>query len=112
MELEQQVQQHEEKLKQHDRELARLNDLSVVMQTSINENLVRVDESNKFLRDQNVEQMKQNNDIIHAVMKINEKTSDKTYEAKMFDRKNIWRALFAIGGFMGGFILAYFKIQF
>ncbi|MCA2388866.1 hypothetical protein [Lactococcus sp. NH2-7C] len=112
MELEKIVEQHEDKLKQHDKELARLNDMSVVMQNSINEGLARVDESNKFLREQNREQLKQNNEIFQAVMGINESKENKEYEAKMMTRKNIWRAIFAIGGFVGGFILAYFKIQF
>lgn len=112
MELEYLVEQHEEKLKHHDKEIARLNDMSVVMQNSINEGLTRVDESNKFLREQNREQLKQNNEIFHAVMGINNSKESKEYEAKMITRKNIWRALFAIGSFAGGFILAYFKIQF
>ena len=112
MELEKIVEQHEDKLKQHDKELARLNDMSVVMQNSINEGLARVDESNKFLREQNREQLKQNNEIFQAVMGINESKENKEYEAKMMTRKNISRAIFAIGRFVGGFILAYFKIQF
>ena len=49
MELEAQVKQHEDKLKQHDKEISRLNDLSIEMQKSMNEGLARVDESNRFL---------------------------------------------------------------
>ncbi|KSU10810.1 hypothetical protein LMG8526HA_01981 [Lactococcus lactis] len=109
---ESQIQQHSKEIQQHSKELARLNDMSVVMQNSINEGLARVDESNKFLREQNREQLKQNNEIFQAVMGINESKENKEYEAKMMTRKNIWRAIFAIGGFVGGFILAYFKIQF
>ena len=44
MELEQLVEQHEDKLKQHDKELSRLNDMSVEMQKQMNDGLTRVDE--------------------------------------------------------------------
>jgi uncharacterized protein HemX len=48
MELEKLIAQHETKLKQHDKELARLNDTTVEMQKQMNEGLARVDESNRF----------------------------------------------------------------
>ncbi|CAM3218593.1 hypothetical protein GHI93_11575 [Lactococcus hircilactis] len=112
MEIENLVAEHETKLKQHDKELARLNDMSVVMQNSINAGLARVDESNKFLREQNREQLKQNNEIFQIVVGINENKENKEYESKMMTRKNLWQAIFAVGGFLGGFILAYFKVKF
>ena len=56
MELEELVEQHEDKLKQHDKELSRLNDMSVEMQKQMSEGLTRVDESNRFLREQNTRQ--------------------------------------------------------
>lgn len=48
MELEQLVEQHEDKLKQHDKELSRLNDMSLEIQKQMNDGLTRVDESNRF----------------------------------------------------------------
>ena len=60
MEIEKQVQAHEERLKQHDKELGRLNDVTLEMQKSMNEGLARVDESNRFLREQNTRQSEQN----------------------------------------------------
>ena len=59
MEIEKQVQAHEERLKQHDKELGRLNDITLEMQKSMNEGLARVDESNRFLREQNTRQSEQ-----------------------------------------------------
>jgi len=45
VEIEKQVQAHEERLKQHDKELGRLNDVTLEMQKSMNEGLARVDVS-------------------------------------------------------------------
>ena len=112
MELESLVAEHETKLKQHDMELERLNNMSIVMQNSINASLSRVDESNKFLREQNREQLKQNNEIFQIVVGINENKENKEYEAKMMTRKNLWQVIFSVGAFLGGFILAYFKVKF
>ena len=77
MELEKQVQQHEDKLKQHDKELSRLNDFTVEMQKSMNEGLTRVDESNRFLREQNTRQSEQNAEILQAVIKRNEHSEER-----------------------------------
>ena len=85
MEIEKQVQAHEERLKQHDKELGRLNDITLEMQKSMNEGLARVDESNRFLREQNTRQSEQNAEILRAVLNRNEKSEERDYELKMVD---------------------------
>lgn len=98
MELEQLVEQHEDKLKQHDKELSRLNDMSVEMQKQMNDGLTRVDESNRFLREQNTRQSEQNAQILQAVIKGNESSDEHQFQLKMLDKTNFWKLIFGIGG--------------
>lgn len=98
MELKQLVEQHETKLKQHDKELSRLNDMSVEMQKQMSEGLARVDESNRFLREQNTRQSEQNAQILQAVIKGNESSDERQFQLKMLDKSNIWKLIFGIGG--------------
>lgn len=106
MELESQVKQHEDKLKQHDIELARLNDVTLEMQKSMNEGLTRVDESNRFLREQNTRQSEQNAQILQAVLKRNAKSDQRNHELKMLDKSNTWKLILGIGA-SGGAVLAF-----
>ena len=101
MELKQLVEPHETKLKQHDKELSRLNDMTVEMQKQVNDGLARVNESNKFLREQNTEQLKQNGQILQAVLNGNENAAKRKYELNLIDKKNLWKAIFGIGGTAG-----------
>lgn len=98
MELEQLVEQHEDKLKQHDKELSRLNDMSIEMQKQMNDGLTRVDESNRFLREQNTRQSEQNVQILQAVIKGNENSDERQFQLKMLDKTNLWKLIFGIGG--------------
>ena len=98
MELKQLVEQHETKLKQHDKELSRLNDMSVEMQKQMSEGLARVDESNRFLREQNTRQSEQNAQILQAVTKGNESSDERQFQLKLLDKTNFWKLIFAIGG--------------
>ncbi|MDR9868400.1 hypothetical protein RI092_11400 [Lactococcus cremoris] len=98
MELEQLVEQHEDKLKQHDKELSRLNDMSVEMQKQMNDGLTRVDESNRFLREQNTRQSEQNAEILQAVLKGNESSDEHQFQLKLLDKTNFWKLIFGIGG--------------
>lgn len=98
MELEQLVEQHEDKLKQHDKELSRLNDMSIEMQKQMNDGLTRVDESNRFLREQNTRQSEQNVQILQAVIKGNESSEERQFQLKMLDKTNLWKLIFGIGG--------------
>ncbi|NYZ59963.1 hypothetical protein [Lactococcus lactis] len=98
MELKQLVEQHETKLKQHDKELSRLNDMSVEMQKQMSEGLARVDESNRFLREQNTRQSEQNAQILQAVIKGNESSDERQFQLKLLDKTNFWKLIFGIGG--------------
>ncbi|MCT1171276.1 hypothetical protein [Lactococcus lactis] len=98
MELKQLVEQHETKLKQHDKELSRLNDMSVEMQKQMSEGLARVDESNRFLREQNTRQSEQNAQILQAVIKGNESSDERQFQLKLLDKTNLWKLIFGIGG--------------
>ncbi len=98
MELKQLVEQHETKLKQHDKELSRLNDMSVEMQKQMNDGLTRVDESNRFLREQNTRQSEQNAQILQAVIKGNESSDERQFQLKLLDKTNLWKLIFGIGG--------------
>ena len=101
MEIEKQVQAHEERLKQHDKELGRLNDVTVEMQKSMNEGLARVDESNRFLREQNTRQSEQNAEILREVLNRNKEEEKHKYELRMIDKTNIWKLILGIGGGAG-----------
>ncbi|WP_313309646.1 hypothetical protein [Lactococcus taiwanensis] len=98
MELKQLVEQHETKLKQHDKELSRLNDMSVEMQKQMSEGLARVDESNRFLREQNTRQSEQNAQILQAVIEGKESSNERQFQLKMLDKTNFWKLIFGIGG--------------
>ena len=98
MELQQLVEQHETKLKQHDKELDRLNDSFVEMQNQMNVGLTRVDESNRFLREQNTRQSEQNAQILQAVIKGNESSDERQFQLKLLDKTNFWKLIFGIGG--------------
>lgn len=98
MELKQLVEQHDVKLKQHDKEIAHLNDSFVEMQKQMNDGLTRVDESNRFLREQNTRQSEQNAQILQAVIKGNESSDERQFQLKLLDKTNIWKLIFGIGG--------------
>ncbi|OTO71627.1 hypothetical protein [Enterococcus sp. 12E11_DIV0728] len=98
MELKTQVQQHEDKLKQHDKEISRLNERSLAMQKTMDESLIRVDESNKYLREQNTEQMKQNNEILNAILTRNTDAEKRSDELKRLNTENLWKMILGIGG--------------
>ena len=101
MELEAQVKQHEDKLKQHDKEISRLYDVSIVLQISMNEGLARVDESNRFLREQNTRQSEQNAEILREVLNRNKEEEEHKHELRMIDKTNIWKLILGIGGGAG-----------
>lgn len=105
MELEKIVEQHEDKLKQqskeikqHSKEIARLSDMSVEMQKQMSEGLARVDESNRFLREQNTRQSEQNAQILQAVIKGNESSDERQFQLKLLDKTNFWKLALGIGG--------------
>lgn len=101
MELEKTVAEHGKILGRHDKEISRINDNLLEMQKGMNEGLARVDESNKFLREQNMRQSEQNIEILNAVLNRNEKSDERNYELKMIDKTNMWKMILGIGASAG-----------
>ncbi|EAF6235963.1 hypothetical protein ASB83_14900 [Listeria monocytogenes] len=99
--LEKQVKQHEDRLRQHDKEIGRLNDVTLEMQKSMNEGLARVDESNRFLREQNTRQSEQNTEILQAVLNRNGESEKRDYDLKMQNNANMWKMIIGIGSSAG-----------
>ncbi|MGM0238434.1 hypothetical protein [Enterococcus sp. AZ103] len=113
MELERQVQEHEEKLKQHDKEIGRLNDVTLELQKATNDSLIRIEENNKFLRDQNTRQSEQNGEILREIINRNGIDEKNKHELKMLDRSNFWKLALGIGGSAGvifAFVLEILKL--
>lgn len=78
----------------------------------MNEGLTRVDESNRFLREQNTRQSEQNAEILQAVIKRNEHSEERqnrldeletkqNFQLKMLDKTNFWKVVFGVGGAAG-----------
>lgn len=91
LELEKVVEKHEERLNIHDREIGRLDKRTIAMQEQINSSLVRVDESNRFLREQNMKQMEQNNEILNAVLNRNSESDRREDELKKLNAEQRWK---------------------
>lgn len=98
LELEKKVEEHEKRLDVHDRELGRLDKRTIAMQEQINSSLVRVDESNKFLREQNMKQMEQNSDILNAVLNRNSEHDQRQDEIKKINAENRWKLILGVAG--------------
>lgn|SRR5699024_10758243 len=101
MELEKIVENHGKKLDQHDKEIGRINDNLLEMQKGINESFIRLDESNKFLREQNTRQSEQNERIFTAIVDRNDKSDVRKHELKKFDLENKWKLILLISGSSG-----------
>lgn len=113
MELEKVVEKHEERLNGHDREIGRLDKRTIAMQEQINSSLVRVDESNRFLREQNMKQMDQNNDILNAVLNRNSESEKREDELKRLNVENRWKffmTAIGAGGVLAVFVNALFAL--
>ena len=101
MELEQKVEEHGKKLAQHDKEIGRINDNLLEMQKGMNEGLARVDESNKFLREQNMRQSEQNSEILSAVLNRNDKSDERSHDLKKNNQDNMWKLILMVSASTG-----------
>lgn len=101
MELEERVNQHDRQLQRHDKEIARMNDNIVEIQKDLNNGLARVDESNRFLREQNTRQSEQNSEILQAVLNRNDKNEERKHELKMLNWSNVWKIVGIASGASG-----------
>ncbi|WP_374284242.1 hypothetical protein [Lactococcus sp.] len=97
MEVEKIIEAHEEKLKQHDKEIQRLDDRTVLLQNAMNATFTQIEESNKFLREQNTAQVQQNEKILNAVLERNDIKDTRAYELKKVGQENLWKMIFGIG---------------
>ncbi|MCO8294916.1 hypothetical protein [Tetragenococcus halophilus] len=111
MELEDRVNEHDKKIKQHDKEIARLSNNLVEMQKDLNNGLSRVDESNRFLREQNTRQSEQNNEILQAILNRNDNSEKRSHELKMLNWSNVWKIV-SISAGAGGVISAIVQVLF
>ncbi|KFN93668.1 hypothetical protein TMUPMC115_0266 [Tetragenococcus muriaticus PMC-11-5] len=111
MELEDRVNEHDKKIKQHDKEIARLSNNLVEMQKDLNNGLSRVDESNRFLREQNTRQSEQNNEILQAILNRNDNSEKRSHELKMLNWSNVWKIV-SISAGAGGVISAVVQMLF
>lgn len=109
MELEDRVNEHDKKIKQHDKEIARLSNNLVEMQKDLNNGLSRVDESNRFLREQNTRQSEQNNEILQAILNRNDQSEKRKHELKMLNWSNLWKIV-SISAGAGGVISAIVQV--
>ncbi|GBD74259.1 putative uncharacterized protein [Tetragenococcus halophilus subsp. halophilus] len=111
MELEDRVNEHDKKIKQHDKEIARLSNNLVEMQKDLNNGLSRVDESNKFLREQNTRQSEQSNEILQAILNRNDQSEKRKHELKMLNWSSLWKIVTVSAG-AGGVISAVVQVLF
>ncbi|MCF1615279.1 hypothetical protein LQF59_09445 [Tetragenococcus koreensis] len=111
MELEDRVNEHDKKIKQHDKEIARLSNNLVEMQKDLNNGLARVDESNRFLREQNTRQSEQNNEILQAILNRNDNSEKRSHELKMLNWSALWKIVTVSAG-AGGVISAIVQVLF
>lgn len=109
MELEDRVNEHDKKIKQHDKEIARLGNNLVEMQKDLNNGLSRVDESNRFLREQNTRQSEQNNEILQAILNRNDQSEKRKHELKMLNWSSLWKIVTVSAG-AGGVISAIVQV--
>ncbi|MCF1613765.1 hypothetical protein LQF59_01640 [Tetragenococcus koreensis] len=109
MELEDRVNEHDKKIKQHDKEIARLSNNLVEMQKDLNNGLSRVDESNRFLREQNTRQSEQNNEILQAILNRNDQSEKRKHELKMLNWSSLWKIVTVSAG-AGGVISAVVQV--
>ncbi|MGY3767100.1 hypothetical protein ACWOAH_11285 [Vagococcus vulneris] len=105
MKLEEKVSEHEKKLIEHDaqlteirlansREIADIRGEIKQWNATLNEGLTRVDESNKYLREQNGQ-------ILNAIIGRNEKSSEREYELSKLKWSNAFKLGLAIFGSSG-----------
>ena len=109
MELEDRVNEHDKKIKQHDKEIALLSNNLVEMQKDLNNGLARVDESNRFLREQNTRQSEQNNEILQAILNRNDQSEKRKYDLKMLNWSGVWKVV-AVSAGAGGVISAVVQV--
>nr|WP_307718639.1 hypothetical protein [Tetragenococcus halophilus] len=83
----------------------------VEMQKDLNNGLSRVDESNRFLREQNTRQSEQSNEILQAILNRNDNSEKRKHELKMLNWSALWKIVTVSAG-AGGVISAIVQVLF
>lgn len=88
------IQAHEKLLQDHERRLGRVEHEMLQMHKEFLQGLDRVDQSNKYLREQN-------NDILGAIIKRNEMEEQHKHQLQLISRKNMWQLIIGISSTTG-----------
>lgn len=92
---------HDKLLQDHEKRLGRIEKEIPQMHKEFLQGLDRVDQSNKYLREQN-------NDILGAIIKRNETEEQHKHQLQLISRKNVWQLIIGISSTTG---LLYIIIQ-
>lgn len=68
----------------------------MTLQEQPNANLVRLGESNKFSREQNMKQTEQNSEILNTTLNRNSETDERRDELRKLNTESIWEVILAI----------------
>ncbi|KAJ76051.1 hypothetical protein M222_0754 [Enterococcus faecalis AZ19] len=82
MALRKRVREHEQRLSRHDRVIENLQTQMSDMKKTVELSFSKIEESNKHLRDINMEQMKQNSEILNAILNKNTEADRRSDELK------------------------------
>lgn len=85
---------HDKLLKNHENRLDRMEHEMLQMHKEFLQGLDRVDQSNKYLREQN-------NDILGAIIKRNETEEQHKHQLQLISRKNMWQLIIGISSTTG-----------
>ena len=91
MELEQLVEQLEDKLQRHDKESSPINETSSEVQKQRNDGSARVHASNRVLREQNTRQSEKNAQILQAVIKGNQSSDEHQFQLILLTKTSFWK---------------------
>lgn len=103
MELEKRVDEHDKMLKAHADDISDIKNEVKSLSKSVGEGLLRVDESNRFLREQNTRQSEQNAQILNAVLQRNDQSEQRQHELSKIKLNSAFKIGFAIFG-SGGLV--------
>lgn len=85
---------HDKLLKDHEKRLGHVEKEILQMHQEFLQGLDRVDQSNKYLREQN-------NDILGAIIKRNETEEQHKHQLQLINRKNMWQLIIGVSSTTG-----------
>lgn len=96
-----QLERHELKLLQHDKEIGRLSDQGLALQQNLNNAIIRMEENLKFQRAQVIDQNDNYKKLLDAILERNEKKEARAYNLKKTSQANMFKLVIAISGGTG-----------